>query len=124
MIYFIYLVAVRTPVDLIILRDNRFQPRITSEENVINSFILAINSREREDVTLNVKTESDLFRIKLIPPAPLHLKPNESLKVRMFVSASRNNLTVPDKIPVSLYYEEGEGPIITKEITFINPEAK
>jgi len=124
MIFFLYLVMSRVPVDLTILRDNRFQPRITSEETVINVFILSINNRKRDDVTVNVKTDRGLFRIKLIPPAPLNLKPNESLKVKMFVSASHNNAIIPDTIPVSLYYEDGRGIIITKEITFIKPEAK
>lgn len=124
MIFFLYLIMTRVPVDLTILRDNRFQPRITSEETVINLFILSINNRKRDDVIVNVKTERGLFRIKLIPPAPLNLKPNESLKVKMFVSASHNNAIIPDTIPVSLYYEDGRGIITTKEITFIKPEAK
>jgi len=124
LIYFTYLALVRVPVDMIILPDHTFQPRISAEETVTNSYILAINNRERKGVIVNVKTDNELFRIKLLPPAPVYMSSGESLKVRMFVSASHKNAAVPDRVRVYLIYEGREGHIITKEAAFIKPEVK
>lgn len=111
-LFLIYLTGIRSGLDITIIPDYSFQPRLTENGEIINSFVVSIENRQKEDEKVIIKTGSN---IKITPDTVL-IKAGELRKIRVIVISKGET----DSVTLS-FIPETQNSQISKEITLIRP---
>lgn len=112
LIFLVYLGTSRTPIDITIIPSSEFQPRISADNRLINSFIIAIENRQDKEETILINMPEGF---KIIPDV-ISLKPGELKKIKVFISGS------PDANDLKIRFipEATKRPLI-KEVNLLRP---
>lgn len=89
-VFFIYLAATRMPVDMIVLPNYNFSPKITADGASVNSYYLSVKNRGKSDEQLNIKVEGIEGRINITPDRII-IKAGEDKKIPVYVSVKDFN---------------------------------
>ncbi len=120
--FLMYLSLTLLPVSMTIIPNHNFLPRITADETVINSYLLAIKNRGNIDMELEIKVK-DMEGIMKINPNMVVLKAGEHRRFPVYVTVKNfgnNELTEGIKsISILLRSKEPNKVTITREASFI-----
>ncbi len=121
--YFLYLLFLRVDVDVTVLPNHSFVPRITQEGRVVNAYIVSLKNRGKKDIDLEVSVSGIGEEVRIIPAETVHLKAGASKKVPVYVSVNSSGIHQayrPVRLIVSTAGQENR--IITEEANFVFPE--
>lgn len=123
LVLFLYLLIIRVPLDMTILPNHSFQPRMGAHGDMINSYILSVKNMGKEDLELKVRVNGIKGFLKIMPAGLLNVRAGEMKKVPVYISIK--SLKGEDMIyPLNISLESvKESKLnITKETNFIIPE--
>jgi polyferredoxin len=121
--FLLYLSFARNPIDLIILPNYEFRPRLTEQREVVNAYTVAVKNKGRQDLDLHIRADLNNTRLRVIPER-IPLRAGEYKKTVAFVihpggekgAASRTfELTLETGAP--------SGVTISRKTIFIVPGA-
>ncbi|MDI6801836.1 MAG: FixG Ig-like domain-containing protein [Thermodesulfovibrionales bacterium] len=84
-IFFIYLITTRMAVDMIVLPNYNFSPRITADGASVNSYYLSIKNRGNSDEQLNIRVRGIEGSLNITPDR-IAIKAGEDKKIPVYVS--------------------------------------
>lgn len=113
LLFLIYLGGSRNPLEITIIPDPGFQPRISTNNELINSFVISIENRQNRVQTIHIGAPGH-FRII---PDVISLKPGELKRIKVILSGRMDDI----KDIVLTFRPESQDKVITKEITMIRP---
>jgi cytochrome c oxidase accessory protein FixG len=123
LVFFIYLLVARTSVDMTVLPNTDFQPRISSDGSVINAYVLSLRNRGREHSGVKVSVDGLEELLKIRPDTVIPLEAGEITKVPIYIFARKGEHSMTGKILISLE-QPGQGKVTTAGANFIFPEAR
>jgi polyferredoxin len=125
LVFLIYLLVSRMPIDMTVLPNYVFQPRMSAGGSVINSYIISVRNRGREDAGLKVSANGIPGDIKIVPDKVLRIGAGEIKKIPVYVSV---NNPEEDKITrdINIIIEtvDGDKYMLTRKAHFSIPEGK
>ncbi len=83
-IFAAYLLLFRMPFDLVVMPNNDFKPRIARKGDLMNSYLIAVENRERAPVEFTLKAAISGIDVE-IKPDHIELASGEHRKVQVFV---------------------------------------
>lgn len=86
LLLFLYLLTARSSLDVTVLPNHSFRPRVNERGVVVNSYIISIKNRGREDVELNITAEGQGEELKVTPERTFHVKAGAIEKRKVYVS--------------------------------------
>ncbi|UCF87393.1 MAG: 4Fe-4S binding protein [Nitrospiraceae bacterium] len=123
MLFFLFLLFTRVPVDMVVLPNNTFSPRLTRDGTIVNSYILSVKNRGTSDIILRFKVAGKGADIKTIPDGLLTIKAGTIKKIPAVITIREPDRdTVTDDITISIE-SVGSGEInISRKATLYVPE--
>jgi len=85
-LFLLYLLIIRNPLDVTVLPNYSYQPRMNHDGSVINSYILSIKNRGREDEKVTIRVSGAGGSFKIIPDKPVSLAAETLKRVPVYVS--------------------------------------
>lgn len=86
LVFFIYLLVTRSPVDMTVLPNYAFQPRTGARGDIINSYVISLKNRGREDADLRFSVKGIDGVVKVVPDRVLHVRAGEIKKIPVYIS--------------------------------------
>jgi cytochrome c oxidase accessory protein FixG len=122
-LFLLYLALARNPLDLIILPNYDFKPRLTEQHEVVNAYTVALKNKSRQDLELILKAELQGKHLRVIPDKIL-LRAGEYKRTTAFVfSGEHGNDFLSGTIELILEADKPAGMTISRTTNFIFPEA-
>lgn len=87
-VLFVYLLMTRVPLDMTVLPNYAFQPRTAADGNVINSYIISVKNRGREDVKAEISVDGIAGDLKIVPDKAPRVKAGEIKKFTVYISGT------------------------------------
>jgi len=84
--FLLYLLIARKPLDMTVLPNYSFQPRTNVHGGVVNSYIISIRNRGRDDEELTVRAKAREGAVKIVPDAVVRVGVGEIKKIPVYVS--------------------------------------
>jgi cytochrome c oxidase accessory protein FixG len=123
LIFFAYLLFSRMPIDMIILPNYSFPPKITEDGKAVNSYILSIKNTGGKDITLMVNINGIAGSITVMPEGDINVAAEELKKVPIYVSVKDfDEKALTSNIFITVKSKESDKLIVTKRANFILPE--
>lgn len=122
LVFFLYLLFTRNPLDMIALPNYSFQPRVSADGALINSYILSVKNRGRNDEALEVTAALNEGTVRVTPDKPVHVGAGEIKKFPVYISVrdiDKNKEFV--NIVFILESSEDEKLKVTRKARFIIP---
>jgi cytochrome c oxidase accessory protein FixG len=86
--YLIYLLLSRPLVDMTVLPNPTFQSGPLAERKMLNSYILSIRNRSKDDVELTLKARGLNGRIEMRPEGLIRIRAEEVKRIPVYIKAS------------------------------------
>jgi cytochrome c oxidase accessory protein FixG len=86
LVFFFYLLLVRVPLDMTVLPNYAFQPRITDKGTIVNSYVLSLKNRGRLDVELQLAVTGINSILKIAPEKGLHIKAGDLKRLPVYIT--------------------------------------
>ncbi len=124
LVFFIYLLLTRAPVDMTVLPNYSFPPRVAAGGGVINSYILSVKNRGGTEADLSVAAKVKDTIVEIVP-ARISIGAGEMKKVPVYVTVRDfiRDRTVKD-IDISIESKKPVKTVVTKQVRFLYPEAE
>lgn len=123
LLFFLFLLFTRVAVDLVVLPNNTFSPRLTRNGTIVNSYILSVKNRGASDLILGVKVSGKGADIKIIPDGLISIKAGKMKKIPAFITIREPDRdTVTGDITISIESVESRGIKVTRKATLYVPE--
>jgi len=121
--FFIYLLFIRVSLDLTVLPNYSFQPHISDDGTIINSYILSLKNRGRSNEELKLAVTGIKGITKIIPARVLYLKAGDIKKLPVYI-AIRNydERELIQDIKIMVESIKDERLKVTRKANFIIPE--
>jgi cytochrome c oxidase accessory protein FixG len=121
--FLLYLSFARNPIDLIVLPNYEFRPRLTAQREVVNAYTVAVKNKGRQDLDLLLRADLKDTRLRVIPEK-IPLRAGEYKKTVAFVIHPGGEEAGASRT-VELTLETGRpsGVTISRKTTFIVPGA-
>lgn len=124
LIFFIYLLITRSPLDMTVLPNYVFQPRTLNNGSVINSYVISVKNRGREDAVLHIRVKGIESDVKIVPDKAIHVRAGDITKLPVYISARNlKGEELKREVDIIIEPEKGGHPIEQKA-NFIVPEDK
>lgn len=122
LVFFIYLLLTRIPVDMTVLPNYSFSPRMTSAGSVINSYILSVRNKSGAEADLSVEAHAMNTAVEIVPRR-ISIGAGEIKKVPVYITVGNfhEGRTVKD-IDISIESKRPGNDRITKQVHFMYPE--
>jgi len=122
LVFFVYLLMMRIAVDMTVLPNYSFPPRVTADGNVINSYILSLKNRGRSDIKLSLEARPPVGSAEIVP-GKVTIGPGEMKKTPVYVAVrnSGKNDMLKD-IEISIASGGPDKVRVTKRVHFMYPE--
>jgi cytochrome c oxidase accessory protein FixG len=122
LVFFVYLLMTRIVVDMTVLPNYSFPPRMTADGNVINSYILSLKNRGRTDVELSIEAKPSNGSAEIVPEK-VAVGPGEMKKTPVYVSVRNSGKSTMIKdIGISIHSGGPDRVSVTKRVHFMYPE--
>jgi cytochrome c oxidase accessory protein FixG len=123
LIFFLYLLAVRVPLDLTVLPNYAFQPRISRDGSVVNSYILSVRNRGKSNAELKVKVKGEDGTVKIVPDKVLSVEAGGVKKLPVYVSIRDINIQkTSHDLDMIIYSIDNDELAVTGKAHFVIPE--
>lgn len=123
LIFFAYLLFSRVALDMIILPNYSFPPKITEDGRAVNSYILSLRNAGSSDMNLKVDVKGIEGFITIIPDKDILVGAGEAKKVTVYVEVkSFNDRVLKNNIYLSVKSKENDKLKVTRRTNFIIPE--
>ncbi len=86
-VFLLYLSFTRDRIDMTVLPNFDFPPRITTDGKPVNSYLLSFENRGKTDSTLRLRAEHTAGELRIIPEV-IQLRAGEYRKIPAYVTAS------------------------------------
>jgi len=116
----VYASAIRNPIDVVITQNQSFQPRLSIDGSMVNSYILTLSNRTNREVILNLKADSKVVDRLLASPQTISVPAKAHLRVPIYVNVyddTKDNY-------IDLIINSSEGTTYKKAVGFIRPERR
>ncbi|UCD34159.1 MAG: 4Fe-4S binding protein [Nitrospiraceae bacterium] len=121
--FFLFLVFTRLPVDLTVLPNHSFAPRLSRDGSAVNSYVLSIKNRGREDREMDIAVQRVTGFVKIVPAGPFLVRANEMKKVTLYISIQQDpGKEIPPAIELTVRSEGGENLAAARKVPFHVPE--
>lgn len=121
--FFLFLLISRVPIDMVVLPNNTFSPRLTRDGTIVNSYILSIKNRGASDIILRVTVNGKGADIKTIPDGLLTIAAGTIKKIPAFITIREPDRdTVTDDITIFIESAEPGGIIVSRKAALYVPE--
>jgi cytochrome c oxidase accessory protein FixG len=123
LIFFLYLLAVRVPLDLTVLPNHAFQPRISRDGSAVNSYILSVRNRGKSKRELKVKVKGIDGIVKIVPDRVLRVESGGMKKLSVYVSIRDINIQKTSHyLNMVIYSIDNDELEVSGKAHFIFPE--
>lgn len=122
LIFFFYLLIMRVTVDMTVLPNYAFPPRMSERGAAVNAYILSVKNRGKTDAELEIEAVGIRGVIKIIPDRVIRVKAGEMKKVPLYISIKNfieNDLT--HNISIRIQSIKSDKLVIEKKAKFIIP---
>ncbi|RJQ53495.1 MAG: 4Fe-4S binding protein [Nitrospiraceae bacterium] len=122
LVFFIYLLITRALFDMTVLPNYSYPPRFEAGAGVINSYILSVTNRGRDDAVVTVEAKAQ-NSIAEVVPARVPVRAGEMKKIAVYV-AFRNSgkIRTIKNIDISIGSLKPGRVLVTKQARFIYPD--
>lgn len=125
LIFFAYLLFSRIPVDMVILPNYSFPPKITEDGRAVNSYILSLKNTGRADMNLKVDVKGIEGYITIIPDRDIYIGAGEAKKVPVYVAVKNfDERELKKDIDISVKSKENDKLKVTRRAKFIIPQRR
>jgi len=122
LVFFIYLLMTRIVLDMTVLPNYSFPPRVTADGNIINSYILSLKNRGRSDVKLSLEVRPPVGSAEIVPEK-VTIGAGEMKKTPVYVAVRNSGRSDMLKdIEISIASEGPDKVRVTKRVHFMYPE--
>jgi polyferredoxin len=122
-LFLLYLALARNPLDLTILPNYAFKPRMTEQQEVVNAYTVALKNKSRQDLELILKAELRGKHLRVIPDR-IPLRAGEYKRTIAYVfSREHEKDFLSGTIELILEADKPVGMTISRTTNFIIPEA-
>jgi len=122
LVFFVYLLITRIAVDMTVLPNYSFPPRVTADGNVVNSYILSLKNRGRSGVELSIEAKVSTGSAEIVPER-VNVGPGEMKKTAVYVAVRNSGKSDMLKdIKISIASEGPDKVRVTKRVHFMYPE--
>lgn len=119
--FLIYLVLSRTPFDMTVLPNYDYPPRVTADNQGINSFLLTFENRGKTGHEIRLRVKGPAGEMKIVPDR-LFLKAGEYKKIPVYVAVRRDILKKgPADIEILAVSGDEDRAQVRKNAHFILP---
>ena len=123
LVFFAYLSFSRVALDMIILPNYSFPPKITEDGRAVNSYILSLRNTGSADMNLRVDVKGIEGSITIIPDKNIYIGAGEVNKVPIYVAVKNfDNRVLKNKMYLSVKSKENDKIKVTRRANFIIPE--
>lgn len=123
LIFFAYLSFSRIALDMIILPNYSFPPKITEDGRAVNSYILSLRNTGSTDVNLQVDVKGIKGFITIIPGRDIFIGAGEAKKVPVYVAVKNfDEKELKKNIDISVKSKENDKLKVTRRANFVLPE--
>jgi len=123
LIFFAYLLFSHIPVDMIILPNYSFPPKISGDGRAVNSYILSLRNTGSADVSLMIDVKGAEGSITIIPDRDIFIGAGEAKKVTVYVAVKNfDGRELKKSIDISVKSKENDKLKVTRRANFILPE--
>ncbi len=120
LIAFVYASTMRDPIDVVITQNQSFQPRLTGEGTMVNSYILTLSNRTDRDILLNLSAESKVANRLQSYPQTISVPARAHQRLPIYVNAP---YSMSDNY-IDLIMTSSIGSAYKKTVGFIRPERR
>ncbi len=114
-----YWTFMRKPLDVVVMQNQYFQPRVTDEGLVINSYMLSLTNRTDNGMSLSIEAKSKGERLKVSPDVSnIGAKAHERLPI--YIGIPHNN----QQDYIDLVIRSSNERVYVKTLGFIRPEVR
>lgn len=123
LVFFVYLSFSRVALDMIILPNYSFPPKITEDGRAVNSYILSLKNTGRKDIVLTLDVKGIEGSIAVIPESDINVAAGELKKVPIYVTVKDcDERELKKSIDISVKSKENDKLKVTKRANFILPD--
>ncbi len=123
LVFFMYLLITRPPVEIMIFSDYREIPRLNAKGELSNSFVLTVKNRGREDMDFVVKAGGENMTAEIIQDKILHIKAGEMKRYPVSIKIRGLDRGQPGhEIMITVEPLRGGGGMLTEKAYLIVPE--
>lgn len=124
-LFFLFLLSVRVPLDMTVLPNYSFQPKINSRGTVINSYIISVKNRGRTDAELRTVAKGIEGIISIVPDRVMNIEAGGMKKFTVYISVEGlENKTALQEIEIIIESVKKETVRAAGKANFIVPEWK
>ncbi|MGO9611790.1 MAG: 4Fe-4S dicluster domain-containing protein [Dissulfurispiraceae bacterium] len=121
LLFLIYLSLSRVSIDMTVLPNSAFSPRINADGTVLNAYVLSLENRGESELDLYMSVKDDEGTIKMTPDSVLLAK-GENRKVPVYVSLRGNMQNGMTKSITFVLESRGPAKMhISKKANFVIP---
>ena len=114
---------IRNSLDMTVLPNNKFPPRITAKGHIVNGFILSIKNKGKDSLDIHLRTNEVNSNVKIIPESTYSIKAGEMLKLPVYITIEQNNTGLEKHVLNILVINKNTGTILLKKtVEIIAPE--
>jgi polyferredoxin len=110
----------RTTLDMTVLPNYDFTPRITDAGVAVNSYILSVENRGKRDLEVAVRVSGEVNDLKIIPER-FSIRAGEYKRIPVYVSARNVGIRSPKDVELSIGPTRNEEMKLTRKAHFIVP---
>jgi cytochrome c oxidase accessory protein FixG len=113
----------RNNLDMTVLPNNAFPPRINAKGHIINAYILSIRNKGKDDLDIHIRTGNAYSSIKIVPESTYSVKAGEMQKFPVYITIEQNNSSREKQDLNILVINIDTGKILLeKTVRIIDPE--
>lgn len=112
----------RTALDMTVLPNYDFAPRITESDSAVNSYLLSIENRGKRDLELRISVSGEGNTVR-ITPERVSMKAGEYRRIPVYVAVTNTSVMGNTRdVEISLTPEKGDKMKVSRKAHFIFPE--
>ncbi|UCH80471.1 MAG: 4Fe-4S binding protein [Nitrospiraceae bacterium] len=113
----------RASIDMTVLPNNAYHPRVNERGDIVNSFILSVKNRGKDDHDIIIRTDHDDKDIRVVPDTVISIKAGEAQKLPVYVTVKPEIHAQGKKGLSILVINRYTGKILIKKTaTILDPE--
>ena len=114
---------VRGDVEMTVLPNNAFPPRISEKGHIINAHILSLKNKGQDDLDIYIKTGNTHSSIKIVPDSTHNIKAGEIQKLPVYLTIKQDISALEKQDLNILVINKDTGKILLeKRVKIIKPE--
>ncbi len=119
----LYLFYARNNVDMTVLPNHAFPPRITESGDIVNAYILSIQNKGIDDLDIDIRTSHAYSSTRVVPAGTYNIKAGEMQKHPVYITIEQaNNDRKKQSLSILVINKDTGTILIKKTVRIIDPE--